>query len=147
MQCTFQQLKMNFLKIVFAASFFGMLSCVPHMSITLSTLTIDGKSRNGKIINRYPDYGDGQADGCVVMSEMKVDIQESDKFKNIAGSITDVETNEVLCNANITLKTINNKEIQAVTDMYGRFSIVSDARIISISVGYVGYRHFYASLR
>ena len=43
--------------------------CVSYKGIKLSAFTFNSKKANSKIANRFPDYGDGHKDGCLVMAE------------------------------------------------------------------------------
>jgi Carboxypeptidase regulatory-like domain len=120
---------------------------VSYKGVRLSVFTIDGKNRNGRIVNRYPDYGDGHLDGCIIMPEMRVDIYRKDKFKHITGLVRNVSDNSVLHNANVTVKTADNRKVNVTTDRDGKFEVVSDQPILSLQVKYVGYRGFYVSLQ
>lgn len=121
-----------------------LYACNSSRGISLSVLTINGKSKNGKIVNRLPDYGDGRSDGCIIMSEMRVDIIKKDDFKNFTGKITDVTNGTSLGNATINIKTENDQSINLTTNRDGQFEVTSSQRVISLRVDYIGYRRFFA---
>jgi hypothetical protein len=123
------------------------MSCSSYKGIKLSVLTVDGRNRNGRIVNRYPDYGDGHLDGCIVMPEMRVDLYQNQKFKSITGKISNVESGESLASANVTLFTTDSNLVQISTNSKGEFEIVSDRIFVSIRVDYLAYRRFYAVFR
>lgn len=50
---------------------FTLYACATYKGITLSAVTINGKKSNHRIVNRYQDYGDGHADSCLILAEMK----------------------------------------------------------------------------
>ncbi len=45
----------------------------------LSAFTFNGKNRNSYIVDRFPDYGDGHKDGCIVESEIRLEINRTNK--------------------------------------------------------------------
>jgi hypothetical protein len=94
--------------------------CVSYKGIKLSALTINSKKANNKILDRYPDYGDGHKDGCLVMAEMQLDLK-IDKPGQIQGKVSDVQTGKPLKSTSILLKTCMQQDISLTTDSLGSF--------------------------
>ena len=121
------------------------LACVNrYQGRSLSELTINDKKQNNNIVNRYPYYGDGHKDGCIVMSEMSLKLH----YKNgkILGKVTDVATGLRMMNVAISLRTAGNTTISAVTDSLGTFTVILDGKASTIRLESVGYRNFLANL-
>jgi hypothetical protein len=74
----------------------GILISINACSITRNTnlpiLTINDKLSNGKIINRRPpEYSEGTNAGCIVLSEIQLDLMLFKKSLS-AGVVSDVAT-------------------------------------------------------
>ncbi len=102
-------------------------------------MTINSKKANSKIDDRFPDYGDGHKDGCLVMAEMHLDLK-TDKMRQIEGKISDVSTGTPLQNASVLLKTDLQQDIQLTTDSLGLFQTKIHGRLIEARLDYIGYR-------
>lgn len=125
-------------------SFLFLLSCQHrHQVNSLPVLTVNDRPRNAKIVGRIPDYGDGHADGCIVMNEMRVGLKIGNKEK-LTGKVSDVVSCMPLPCATIVLTTTNTA-IQCSTDEKGEF-VVDVTGLSSIKVTYIGYRQFTAKL-
>ena len=121
------------------------LACVNrYQGQSLSELTINDKKQNKKIVNRYPDYGDGHRDGCIVMSEMRLKLLN--KNGKISGNVTDVATGLRMSNVTISLRTTDNTTISAFTDSLGTFEVKLNGKASKIQLESVGYRNFQANL-
>ena len=78
--------------------------CVNYKGNKLSAFTLNSKKANSKIVDRFPDYGDGHKDGCIIMAEMHLELR-TDKAGQIDGKITDVHNGTPLNNVSLLLKT------------------------------------------
>lgn len=93
-----------------------MGSCVnKYQGQKLPAFTINSNNKNGKIVNRLPDYGDGHKDGCIIMSEMKVDLNISQQG-TVSGLVSDVNTKVPLNAASVKLLSKSGKEITLLSD-------------------------------
>jgi hypothetical protein len=125
---------------------FTMHACASYKGITLSTCAINGKKANHKIINRYPDYGDGHADGCLVLAEMKADLY-LDKSKSIvSGQITDVVNGQHLQNVDVTVTMTDSTEVKLRTDQNGKFILATKTPVQKIAFWSVAYRNLTVNL-
>jgi hypothetical protein len=142
----FKAVKILRSRLVIAAFTVTLLSCASYRGVTLSTLTINSKARNNLIIDRYPEYGDGNPDGCIIMAEMKVQLNITDKGKTINGSVRDVNTGDTLRNVNVLLINTTGLESKLNTDSNGRFSFHSEFKVDTIKIEAIAYRRFLAKL-
>ena len=113
--------------------------CVSYKSIDLSTFTFNSKKANRKIVDRFPDYGDGHKDGCVVMAEMHLDLK-TEKIGQIKGRVSDVSTGMPLNNALVLLKTDLQQDIRLTTDSLGSFQTQIPGKLNEVRLEYLGYR-------
>ena len=119
---------------------FTLHACATYKGVTLSAVTINGKKSNHKIVNRYPDYGDGHADGCLILAEMKAVLYLDQQKLNISGKLTDVVNAEIMRNADITLTMIDSTEARIKTDENGAFAFKANTRIQKVSFWSIAYR-------
>lgn len=117
-----------------------LYACATYKGITLSTVTINGKKSNHKIVNRYPDYGDGHADGCLVLAEMRAALYVDQHKSNISGKLTDVVNAEIMRNADITITMIDSTEAKIKTDENGEFAFKANTRIQKVAFWSIAYR-------
>jgi hypothetical protein len=123
-----------------------MTSCVTkYQGQKLSVFTINSITKNNKIINRFPDYGDGHKDGCIIMSEMKVDLNVRKEGK-ISGLVSDVYTKVPLTSASVKLLSKSGKEITLLSDKDGKFVVALEAGLSRLQVSYLSYRGFVVEL-
>lgn len=108
---------------------FTLYSCATYKGITLSVATINGKKANQKIINRYPDYGDGHADGCLVMAEMRADLSINKSKTVLSGKITDVINDQRMRNADVTIMMKDSTQAKIKTDENGEFNYQANTPI------------------
>jgi len=121
-------------------------SCVTkYKGHKLSVFTINSHTRNGKIINRFPDYGDGHRDGCIIMSEMHIDLNIH-KEGMVSGLIRDVNTTIPLTQASVKLLSNSGKEITLLSDEEGKFVVTLDGLLSRLQVDYLAYRRFVVQL-
>ncbi len=105
-----------------------------------STFSINGKECNKCIMNRIPDYGIDNKDGCVVLGEISLSLI----FKStdsIAGVVTDSKTSEPIPFAKVHLfkKTPEGARVLS-SDSLGEFQIKLTNRLEKIQIEFVGYR-------
>lgn len=118
----------------------ALYACTTYKGVTLSAVSINGKNSNHKIVNRYPDYGDGHADGCIVLAEMKAVLHLDQHKSNISGKLTDVVNAEIMRNANITITMTDSTEAKIKTDENGEFAFRANTRIQKIAFWSIAYR-------
>jgi hypothetical protein len=126
--------------ILFIISVFTIHACASYKGITLSACTINGKKSNHKIINRYPDYGDGHADGCLVLLEMKADLYVDKQKTNVSGQITDVVNGQQMRNVDVMITMTDSTEVKLRTDQYGKFMHMTKTPVRKIAFWSVAYR-------
>lgn len=128
------------MKLLLTILLFALMSgCVSYKGNKLSAFTLNSKKANSKIINRFPDYGDGHKDGCIVMAVMHLELK-TDEAGQIEGKITDVHNGTPLKNASILLKTDLQQGIQLTTDSLGLFRTAALGRLKEAQFDYIGYR-------
>jgi hypothetical protein len=129
---------------VLLALFFVLTSCVSSYKTELARLTVDSKPLNRKIIDRYPDYGDGRKDGCIILSEMHLYLNTKTKGK-LLGRVTNVSDNMGLVNASLTITDKLGKNYMLVSDSKGNFEIGFEEQLASVKAQYVGFRTLLAN--
>lgn len=123
---------------------FVITSCSGTKNLTeLSELTIENRTANKFIVDRKPNYGDGNRDGCVIMEEISMDIDQINE-KSISGKVFDSKTKEPLSNAKLTLITnqngLTNKTI-ITSNSDGFFKGELNGKPTKIEVEYIAYRN------
>lgn len=110
------------------------LSCLTGCGVfqTLPSFDYNGKSKNHWIVNRIPDYGDGHRDGCVVLGELEVSLQEKSPGE-FTGWVEDIEEKELPVYATLIVNEGLAHERELHTDQYGKFSFRYDQPIETIS--------------
>lgn len=106
-------------------------------------LRIEDKTANNLIVDRKPDYGFVGRDGCVVMDEISMDINELN-LKLIRGKIFNSKTKEPLIGAQIYLFIIQNDSIQQIdikADSDGLYKSELKGKLNKMNVEYIGYRN------
>ncbi|MCH4554138.1 hypothetical protein [Aestuariibaculum lutulentum] len=120
------------------------LSCSGTKNLTeLSELTIQNRSANELIIDRKPEYGDGQRDGCVFMEEISMNITELNNGKSIRGKVFDSKTKEPLINAKLKLFIEQNgssKTLEIKTNENGFYNSDFKGKLKKIEVEYIAHR-------
>lgn len=128
------------MKILFTILTFVLLSgCVSYQGNTLSAFTLNSKKANSKIVDRFPDYGDGHKDGCLVMAEMHL-VLTIDKAGLVKGEISDVDSGTPLSNASVILQTDSHQNIRLTTDSLGLFQTKINGSLKAARIDYIGYR-------
>ena len=122
--------------ILLITLFYG---CVSYKGNKLSVFTLNSKTANSKIVDRFPDYGDGHKDGCVVMAEMHLALK-TDKTGYIEGKISDVHDGRPLSNVLVMLKNNLKNGMQLTTDSLGLFRTKIPGRLKEAQLNYIGYR-------
>jgi hypothetical protein len=121
----------------------SLVVCLIYRSIRLSEFTINSKNKSTKIINRIPDYGDGRREGCIIMPQIRVELQtQADTL--IFGRVTDVDTRKPLIGANVKSISKAGIETRLTTDSLGAFKFAGRLRHLEVSL--LGYRNFTARL-
>ena len=124
----------------FIFTLFLLASCInQYKGIRLSTVTVNGRKANHLIVDRFPDYGDGQKDGCVIRSEMRLELNY-DKLDLISGRLSDVSTREPLRNALVIINDRLGSISRTATDSLGLFSTKIEGKISGMQIDYIGYR-------
>lgn len=106
----------------------------------LAVFTCNNHRRNGCIVNRRPDYGDGRTDGCLVLRELRLDIKKL-AANSIEGNLTDVDSHAPLSSSSIKIF-YNNRELplELITDKQGQFNSNNAAGIKRITAFAISYR-------
>jgi hypothetical protein len=120
-----------------------LISCVTSYKTELPQLTVDSKTPNRKIVNRYPDYGIAGKDGCIIMREMHLLLNTKTNGK-LLGRVTSVSDNMGLVNASLTITDKSGKNYMVVSDSIGNFEIDFEEQLASAKAQYVGFRTFFA---
>lgn len=129
---------MKYLLII--TTFLLFISCInQYKGNQLSTVTVNSKRANHLIVDRFPDYGDGHKDGCIVMDQMRLNLRFN-KLGVITGQVSDVSTKEPLQNALVILNDNLGLTDKLVTDSLGQFSTSTQGKIIGLQIDYIGYR-------
>ena len=118
-------------------------SVVSQNSTEIPELRIENKTANKFIVDRKPDYGFVGRDGCVVMDEISMDINELNQ-KLIRGKIFNSKTKEPLIGAQIYLFITQNDSIQKLvikTDSNGLYKSQLNGKLNKINVEYIGHRN------
>ena len=136
-------------KTIFLLTFSIAFSCGTNRIENLSDLTIENKKSNSLIENRKPDYGISGKDGCVIMSEISMNIME---FKNdyLKGKLFDSETNDPISYSNIRLHIKKEGKLDTLTlqsDSNGFFEKEFNGKLTKIDVSYIGYRDLIIDLK
>lgn len=128
---------MKFLLPLFISCCF-FTSCVTGYK--LAVFTCNNHKHNGCIVNRRPDYGDGHADGCLVLRELRLDIKKIAK-NSIEGRLTDVESDAPLNSSSIKIFYYNTESPQElITDEKGQFTCNNATEIKKIQAFALSYR-------
>jgi len=106
----------------------------------------NGITRNHWIIDRKPQYGDGNRDGCIVMSEMKVRLSQITPG-NYNGLISDVEEVDSLFSVTLIVNPGTTLEQEFKSDLRGRFSFQYPQKINQIAFDGFGFRKMLVNLR
>lgn len=117
----------------------GLYSCSTYKGVTLSTFHYNNKLANSKIVDRYPEYGDGKRDGCVVLDEISLEVK-IDKIGDIKGKVSDADSKKPLNNALVLIKTLENSRIEAITDSMGVFNSSISGQLTGLQIEHIGYR-------
>lgn len=104
-------------------------------------LIYNRKSLNQLIVDRIPDYGISNRDGCIVGREFILELSDIDQQK-VEGLVKDVETKEVITNATVKLTRRSRKTETLLTDATGRFLLEKSSPIKELQIQYIGYRIF-----
>lgn len=128
------------MKILFTILLVALFNgCVSYKGKKLSAFTLNSKKANSKIVDRFPDYGDGRKDGCVVMAEMHLALK-TDKAGHMEGKISDVHDGRPLSNVLVIIKTDLQQDIQLTTDSLGLFRYKVLGKLKEAQLIYPGYR-------
>jgi hypothetical protein len=118
-----------------------MSSCVnKYHGQKLSVFSINSKIKNNKIIDRFPDYGDGRRDGCVVMSEMQIDLDTRGQTI-VSGIVRDVTTKASLDAATIKVLTRTGEDTVLLSNKDGKFVFYLEDQLSRLEITYIGYRN------
>ena len=118
-------------------------SVFSQSSTEMPELRIEDKTANNLIVDRKPDYGFVGRDGCVVMDEISMDINELNQ-KLIRGKIFNSKTKEPLIGAQIYLFIIQNDSIQQIdikADSDRLYKSELKGKLNKMNVEYIGYRN------
>lgn len=125
---------------MFTIFIFALFSgCVSYKDHRLSSFTLNSKKANSRIVDRYPDYGDGHKDGCLVMEEMHSELK-TDKAGQVEGKISDVHDGRPLSDVLVIVKTDLQQDIQLTTDSLGLFRSKILGKLKEAQLVYPGYR-------
>lgn len=119
-----------------------LVSCSARKKYNLSKFSYNQRSYNSLIKNRIPKYGNGLADGCIIMSEMNL-IMEDSARNYIRGVIKDVATSEPLVAAHVLVRYADSTLNGAYTDKYGKFTLSNGQSIREIDINCLGYRRLW----
>ena len=106
----------------------------------LPELTVNGHKKNSWISGRVPDYGDGHPDGCLVLQEVKVEMNTTIPGR-LSGIVRDLNTGDKMRHADVTLYSNNLQDTtKTFTDENGYFSFPFSNSMESMTVSSIGYR-------
>lgn len=126
--------------LIYITTLLLFTSCInQYKGIQLSSVTVDSKRANHLIVDRFPDYGDGHKDGCIIRSEMRLNLSFN-KLGVTTGQVSDVSSKEPLQNALVILNDNLGQTDKVVTDSLGQFSTKTQGKIIGLQIDYIGYR-------
>lgn len=112
---------------------------------TLSEFKLNNHRANWRIVNRYPDYGDGRPEGCIIRPEMRMELFRL-KPTGYRARITDVETGLPVTNATVLITFRTKETIKSRTDSLGNTLIKSTEKLRQIKVEAGIYRGLLISL-
>ena len=102
-------------------------------------LWYNGKKLHKLIVDRIPDYGINDEDGCVVERAIRLEFRDIDSL-TVQGLLRDAETKDPLPGAVIKLERLG-QEIEILNpDAKGRFIVKKASPVRKITVQYIGYR-------
>ena len=113
---------------------------------TQPQFAFNGNTRNSWIVDRKPQYGDGERDGCIVMSEMKVQLRQ-DAPGHYSGLIRDVEEIETLMFVTMIVNPGTSSAQEFTSDQGGRFSFQFSEKIRQIAFDGIVFRKILVNLR
>lgn len=126
--------------VYFIVTLLLLASCInQYKGIQLSTVTVNGRKSNHLIVGRFPDYGDGHKDGCIIRSEMRLEL-DYNKIGLINGRLSDVSSKEPLKYALVIVNDRLGVTSKIATDSLGHFSAKLEGKISAIQIDYIGYR-------
>lgn len=105
---------------------------------SLPNFKYNSKIKNGWIVNRLPDYGDGHRDGCIIMGELSVSLVEENG--KVIGQVFDATNDESMPYVQIVVNWGFENEVQTLVDSEGRFSFEKIEKLKNITFSSVGYR-------
>lgn len=123
----------------------GVAGCRSYSAgVKLAKLRINGKRANARIVDRFPQYGDGRRDGCIVMPEIRLDI--STTGGSVFGGVVSAAERPAgrLRGAVVTVETASGGRYQQATGEGGTFSFRTAEKIRVLSVDCLNYRRFVA---
>jgi hypothetical protein len=103
-----------------------------------SSLVYNGKEFNHLIVDRFPVYGMGTENGCVVRGPISLKLQDIGSTE-VEGWITDSRTGEPLPAAMIRLEMVDGSKDARAADSLGRFRFVKSSGIRVLRIDYLGY--------
>ncbi|WP_348800190.1 hypothetical protein [Flavobacterium adhaerens] len=124
--------------------FLILFGCRTKYHYPLSQFKLNGKIKNNYIQERKPEYGDGNRDGCIILSEISLNLNISND--SIIGKVLDTKSGEGLISASVYLQFENNEETSIITNQNGDFSAKTSKKLLSIKIQYLGFRQIYVKL-
>ena len=120
--------------------FFAQGCAATYEGRKLCSFYFNDKNRNSYIVDRFPDYGDGHKDGCIVEGEIKLEMRSTDKTI-FNGKVSDAGNNESLRAVNIYVYSrLSSQPKIMVTNERGEFSFEKSDEIVKIKVEALGFR-------
>jgi len=121
-------------------SLLSSISCFAQIDEPPAEFWYNGKSYNSLIVNRIPDYGDGHRDGCVVLTDLVLELKDKDSL-SVEGIVKDIKNRAPLPAATVSVYRKNGSIDTYGTNAYGHFVISkSSSPVKSILAQSLGYR-------
>jgi hypothetical protein len=117
-----------------------LVGCVATHKVALPSFSYNGKPHNNLIINRNPQYGDGQPDGCIIMSELSLSLTQA-SGDSILAVVREAGTGKVIPYANIRVfpKQIADT-ILLTRNAQNGFFMLRSWQVKRMEVSTIGYR-------
>lgn len=116
-----------------------LVGCATYSDRELPTFTWNSVRSNSLIVDRYPEYGITERDGCVVQPEIHLDLRTSENGE-IEGTVIEVSSREAVRRAVVVVLTEKGKDLRMVTDRTGKFQGTTSGAFIELTVQSIGYR-------
>ncbi|WP_336517660.1 hypothetical protein [Pollutibacter soli] len=110
-----------------------------HNGIPLSEFSYNGKTKNEWIVNRIPVYGTGKRDGCEILKEISLELENSGN--RYTGRIFDSKSDSGLANVKVMIRYADGTApSEAISDQDGKLDFTADEIFEKLIIWQTGYR-------